>query len=76
MGRRDKMRRKHVRMERERNGVWCRMYCSRLKWEETKDNIFTSDTDTAKGETHSNIRGRNDNSKKQKSGEQSSQTQA
>ena len=31
----------------------------------TKDNIFTSDTDTVKGETDSNIRGRNDRSKTQ-----------
>ena len=44
---------------------------------ETKNNIFTSDTDTVKGETHSNNRGHNDRSKRQeKSGEQSSKTQA
>ena len=31
-----------------------------------KDNIFTSDTDTVKGETHSNIRERKDRSKRQR----------
>ena len=34
------------------------------------------DKDTIKGETLSNIRGRNDGSKRQKSGEQSSRTEA
>ena len=32
----------------------------------TKNNISTSDTDTIKGETHSNIRGRNNRSKRQR----------
>ena len=32
----------------------------------TKDNISTGDTDTVKGETHSNIRGCNGRSKRQR----------
>ena len=32
----------------------------------TKNNISTRDQDTIKGETHSNIRGRNDGSKRQR----------
>ena len=55
------------------NPVRILTFCERKTERETKDNLFTSDTDTVKGETQSNIRGRK---RQEKSGEQSSRTQA
>ena len=58
------------------NSFYLALLSSNKNQEEDQNNISTSDTATIKGETHSNIRGRNDRSKREKSGEQSSTTQA